>query len=108
MNEDDVPGGAESPTDDDREPAERSPIRAGRNFEDEFRLDADEAGRFLIDLGERLRSGEELTLETEEWELPFEYGTRVDLEIDYEGVEDPELEIELELRGKTEDAPAVE
>ncbi|WP_459191679.1 amphi-Trp domain-containing protein [Halosimplex sp. J119] len=88
---------------------ERTTIRQGRDFEQEYRLDASEAGEFLIRLGEQLRDDNELTITDEEWELPFAFGEPVELEIDYEGVGEPELEIELELPGRTdESAPGVE
>lgn len=84
-------------------------IRPGRDFEQEFRLDASEAGAFLVELGQQLQREDELTITTEEWELPFAFGEPVGLEIDFEGVGEPELEIELELPGRTdEDAPRVE
>jgi len=88
---------------------ERTTIRSGREFEQEYRLDASEAGSFLIDLGEQLRDGDELTISTDEWELPFAFGEPVEMEIDYDGVGDPELEIEIELPGRTDEtAPDVE
>ncbi|MBX0296451.1 amphi-Trp domain-containing protein [Haloarcula nitratireducens] len=88
---------------------ERTLIRSGREFEQEYRLDASEAGEFLIALGEQLRDGDELTVTTDEWELPFAFGEPVELELDFEGVGDPELEIELALPGRTdEEAPDVE
>jgi len=88
---------------------ERTVIRAGRDFEQEYRLDASEAGAFLIDLGEQLREGDELTIADDEWELPFAFGEPVGLEIDFDGVGEPELEIELELPGRTDEkAPDVE
>jgi amphi-Trp domain-containing protein len=90
------------------EDEERTVIREGREFEQEYRLSAAEAGEFLVGIGEQLQEGDELTIETEEWELPFSFGEPVELEIDFEGVGDPELEIEVELPGKTdEDAPGV-
>jgi len=97
--------------DDMKPPADtdRTTIRAGRNFEQTYRLDASEAGAFLIALGEQLQDGDELTLSDDEWELPFAFGEPVELEIDYEGMDDPELEIELELPGRTDEtAPRVE
>jgi amphi-Trp domain-containing protein len=108
MTEDATPETTESTDTDEPAAEDRSVIRAGRNFEEEFHLDAEEAGRFLVDLGEQLRSGDELTVETDEWELPFSFDEPVDVEIDFEGVGDPELEIEVELRGTTDDAPTVE
>ena len=95
----------ESTTDE----TERTVIRTGRDFEQEYRLDASETGEFLIELGEQLRDGDELTIGTDEWELPFAFGEPVELEIDFEGVGEPELEIELELPGRTDEtAPDVE
>lgn len=89
--------------------ADRATIRAGRDFEQQYRLDASEAGEFLIELGEQLRDGDELTIVGDEWELPFTFGEPVELEIDFDGVGEPELEIELELPGRTDEkAPSVE
>lgn len=88
---------------------DRTTIRAGRNFEQTYRLDASEAGKFLIALGEQLRDGDELTLSDDEWELPFAFGEPLELEVDFEGMDDPELEIELEIPGRTDEtAPHVE
>ncbi|GAB3685743.1 hypothetical protein GCM10028857_16730 [Salinarchaeum chitinilyticum] len=96
-------------TDTDPTEDERTTIRTGREFEQAYRLDAAEAGRFLVALGEQLQAGDELELSTDEWVLPFAFGSPVELEIDFEGVGEPELEIELELPGRTdEQAPAVE
>jgi amphi-Trp domain-containing protein len=98
---------AETEAEPDPEP-ERTLIRAGREFEQEYRLDASEAGEFLIRLGEQLRDGDEVTLLTDEWELPFAFGEPVELEIDFDGVGEPELEVELELPGRTdENAPEI-
>jgi len=98
----------EMPTEMESE-SEQTTIRTGRNFEECYRLDAAEAGEFLVDLGEQLQNGDELTLSTDEWELPFAFGEPVALEIDFEGMDEPELEIELELPGRTdESAPDVE
>lgn len=96
-------------TESEEHDEERTTISGGRAFERQYRLDADEAGRFLVDLGEQLQSGEELTISTDEWELPFAFGEPVNLEVDFDGVGDPELEIELELPGRPDErAPEVE
>ena len=98
-------------TDENRDDGEteRTTIRQGRAYEETFRLDAAEAGRFLVDVGEQLKEGDELTLTTDEWELPFAFGEPVCLEVDFDGVDDPELEIEVELPGRTDErAPGVE
>ncbi|MEZ3145339.1 amphi-Trp domain-containing protein [Halobaculum sp. MBLA0143] len=94
---------------EETESTERTVIRSGREFEREYRLSAAAAGEFLVDLGERLQSGDELTITDEEWELPFGFGEPVELEVDYDGVDDPELEIEVELPGRSDDTgPSVE
>lgn len=88
---------------------ERTEIRAGRDFEQEYRLDASEAGEFFIALGEQLRDDDELLIVEEEWELPFAFGEPVGLEVDFEGMGEPELEIELTLPGRTdEQAPDIQ
>ena len=84
---------------------ERTTIRSGRNFERTNRLDASEAGEFLIALGQQLRDGDELTISDDEWELPFAFGEPMELEVDFDGMDDPELEIP----GRTDEtAPTVE
>jgi len=103
---DDHTASADQSTPDD---TERTTIRAGRNFEQTYRLDASEAGEFLIALGEQLRDGDHVTLSDDEWELPFAFGEPLELEVDFEGMDDPELEIELEIPGRTDEtAPTVE
>lgn len=91
------------------EAEDRTVIRTGREFEQEYRLSAEEAGEFLIELGEQLRDGDELTIVDDEWELPFAFGEPVEMELDFDGVGEPELELEIELSGRSnEDAPSVE
>jgi len=105
----DTPNSTESETRPTAETeSERTTIRTGRKFEEEYRLDANEAGAFLIDLGEQLREGDDIRLVTDDWELPFAFGEPVELEIDFDGTGEPELEIELELPGHTDEtAPDV-
>ena len=96
------------PETDEEEP-DRTTIRSGRDFEREYRLTTDEAGEFLVGLGEQLRNDDELTIVDEEWELPFAFGEPAELEVDFEGVGDAELEIELTLAARAdEDAPDIE
>jgi len=100
----------EEPTDNDADESadEVTTISTGRNFEQEYRLDAAETGAFLVDLGEQLQRGDELTIADDEWELPFAFGEPVELEIDYDGMGEPELEIEVEIPGRTDQkAPEV-
>ena len=110
-------GPTEGADNDEKEPAEGADtddegptvIRAGRKFEQEYRLEPEEAGEFLVAVGERLRDGEALTIADDDWTLPFAFGGPVELEVEFDGVGEPELEIELELPGRTDEtAPRVE
>jgi amphi-Trp domain-containing protein len=88
---------------------ERTVIREGRDYEQIYRLSAAEAGEFLVALGEGLQSGGEVTITDEEWELPFAFGEPVTVELDYEGVDETELEVEVEIPGRPDEtAPGVE
>jgi amphi-Trp domain-containing protein len=74
----------------------------------DYRLSAAEAGEFLVDLGEQLQESDEVTVAGEEWELPFSFGEPVTVELDFEGVDDQELEVEVELPGRPDEtAPDV-
>lgn len=78
-------------------------------FEEEYYVDAETAGDFLVELGEQLRDGDEITLQGDDWELPFAFGEPVNLDVEFEGDDEPELEIEVELEGRTadDDAPSL-
>jgi amphi-Trp domain-containing protein len=101
--------GSDLDTQDEPDDDDLTLIREGRDFEQEYRLTAAEAGRFLVEVGEQLQEGDELTLTGDEWTLPFSFGEPVELEVDYEGYGERELEIELAIPGTTdENAPTVE
>lgn len=88
---------------------ERTVIRQGRDFEQEYRLTAADASEFLASLADQLADGEELTITDDEWELPFAFDEPIHLDVDYEGVGQPTLEIEVEIPGReVDDAPQVE
>ncbi|MFW5984005.1 MAG: amphi-Trp domain-containing protein [Halobacteria archaeon] len=77
----------------------------GGMFEEEFTVSAEEAGDFLVGLGEELREGDEVTVEGDGWKIPFEFGDTVEIEVEYDG-NDPELEFEVELEGRTKEDEA--
>ncbi len=72
-------------------------------FEEEYYVSAEDAGEFLIELGEQFSDGGSITLSGDDWELPFSFGEPVKLDIEFEGDGEPELEIEVELSGRVED-----
>jgi len=71
-------------------------------FEEEFYVSSDDAGEFLVELGEQLRDGDEVTVRGDGWEIPFAFGEPVEIEVQFQG-DDPELEFEIELEGGTPD-----
>lgn len=98
---------AEVPAPDEGEESEPTTITDGY-FEEEFDVDAEEAGEFLIGLGEQLRDDEEVLVTGEGWEIPFAFADEVELEVEFEGEDERELEIEVELEGRSDDdAPEV-
>lgn len=73
------------------------------DFEEEYFVSAADAGEFLIELGEQFTDEDEITITGDEWELPFQFGEPIKLDIEFEGDGEPELEIEVELSGRIED-----
>jgi len=69
----------------------------------EYALSAAEAGEFLVELGELLQAGEDVTLSGDGWELEFAYHDTVELEVEHVGGDDAELEIEIELSAASGD-----
>ena len=94
----------EIPEPNDRIDSEDPPVITEGVFEQEFYLDKEQAGAFLMDLGEQLQQDADLTLTTDDWKLPFEFREPVELEIEFTGYGDRELEIELELNGSRSDS----
>lgn len=72
-------------------------------FEEEYYISAEDAGAFLIELGEQFKDKDEITITGDDWKLPFAFGEPVELDIEFEGDGEPELEIEVELSGRVED-----
>lgn len=86
---------------------EKRVINSG-DMEHEVYLNKDQIAEFLISLGEQMKKGDEVTVGTDEWEIPFKFREPIELEIEYEGYGEKELEIELEFKGKREDkAPSI-
>lgn len=96
----------EIPTPEEQEPEMRT-ITSGY-FEEELYVDAKSLGAFLVELGEQLQQGEEITITGDGWEIPFTYAGPIELEIEFEGDGQPELEIEIEFDGLRNDkAPSL-
>lgn len=87
---------------EEKEESETKTITDGY-FEEEYHISAENAGEFLIELGEQFHDADEITITGDDWELPFAFGEPIELDIEFEGDGEPELEIEVELFGKFED-----
>ncbi|WP_299330637.1 amphi-Trp domain-containing protein [Haloplanus sp.] len=75
-------------------------------FEQEYEVSAAEAGEFLAELGEQLQSGDgDVTVSGDDWDLPFTYREPVELEFEFTGGHDSELEIEVELSTAGDESP---
>lgn len=86
---------------------EKRVVKEG-DLEHEVYLDSEDIADFLEGLTEQMREGDQVKIETEEWDLPFTFREPIELEIDFEGYGERELEIEIEMKGKREDkAPTV-
>lgn len=93
---------AEVPEPEDEAQQETNVVANGY-FEEEFYVDAASAGAFLVELGEQLQDGNEVTVSGDEWEIPFAFGEPVGIEVEFDGEYEPELEFEVELTGRSED-----
>ncbi|MFP4143156.1 MAG: amphi-Trp domain-containing protein [Thermoplasmata archaeon] len=82
-------------------------VREG-DLEHEVYLNKEQMADFLESMAKQLREGDTLTIETENWEIPFTFRDNIELEIDFEGYGERELEIELEFKGKRDQsAPTI-
>jgi amphi-Trp domain-containing protein len=93
---------AEVPEAEEEEEQQPNTITDGY-FEEEYYVDAESAGEFLIELGEQFKEADEITITGDDWELPFAFGEPIELDVEFEGDGEPELEIEVELKGRVED-----
>ncbi len=64
------------------------------DYTQEFYMDRKELSNFLKNLAEEVENGNEISISTEEWELPFKFNDRIEVEIEKEY---DELEIEIEF-----------
>ncbi|OKY77907.1 MAG: hypothetical protein BTN85_0384 [Candidatus Methanohalarchaeum thermophilum] len=65
------------------------------NFSQEIYIDREELAEFLSDLVEEIKKGNSINIKASDWEIPFKFRDKVELEIEHEG---DELEIEMEFK----------
>jgi len=66
-------------------------------FEREIHLSRAATAEFLRDLADQIETDTSLTLSSQEWEIPFEYREPVEVEVEFSGGRESELEVELEF-----------
>jgi amphi-Trp domain-containing protein len=66
-------------------------------FEREVRLSAADTATFLRQLADQIDAGNELTVSSDDWEIPFRFGDPIEVEVEFLGERKRELEIELEF-----------
>lgn len=76
--------------------AEQTTITDGF-FEREVQLSRDETSAFLRDLADQIDRESQLTVSTDEWEIPFEFAEPIEVEVEFTGGHQNELEIEVEF-----------
>jgi amphi-Trp domain-containing protein len=73
-------------------------------FEREVRLSAADTATFLRQLADQLESGNELSVSSDSWEIPFRFGEPIEVEVEFIGERTRELEIELEFEWDDDDS----
>ncbi len=66
-------------------------------FEREVHLSREATAGFLRNLADQIENDTTLTLSSQEWEIPFEYREPVEIEVEFAGGRESELEVELEF-----------
>jgi amphi-Trp domain-containing protein len=77
-------------------------------FEREVLLSADQTAAVLRDLADQLEAGGELTVSSDEWEIPFQFREPIEVEVEFIGDGSRELELELEFEWNDDDSLSVE
>ncbi|WP_254538198.1 amphi-Trp domain-containing protein [Halomarina litorea] len=77
-------------------------------FEREVHLSRTDTAAFLRELADQLDAGTELTVASDEWEVPFSFREPIEVEVEFVSHEEGELEIELEFTGGAADGLSVE
>ncbi len=77
-------------------------------FEREVLLSADQTAAVLRDLADQLEAGNELSVSSDEWEIPFQFREPIEVEVEFIGDGSRELEIELEFEWADDGSLSVE
>jgi len=66
-------------------------------FEREVYLSRESTASFLRELADQIEAGTELTVSSDDWQIPFEYREPVEIEVEFTSQREKELEIEVEF-----------
>lgn len=66
-------------------------------FEREVQLSQAETAAFLRDLADQIERESRLTISTSEWEIPFAFREPIEVEVEFTGGRQDELEVEVEF-----------
>lgn len=66
-------------------------------FEREVHLSRNSTANFLRELADQIEAGTELTVSSDDWQIPFEYREPVEIEVEFTSQREKELEIEIEF-----------
>jgi amphi-Trp domain-containing protein len=77
-------------------------------FEREVRLSRKATATFLRELADQVEEGNELTVSSDDWEIPFTFGEPIEVEVEFIGERKRELEIELEFEWDEDDHLSVQ
>ena len=70
-------------------------------FGREVYLGRAETARFLRELADQIEAGTDLTVSSDDWEIPFSYREPIEVEVEFTSHHGKELEIELEFEEST-------
>lgn len=66
-------------------------------FEREVHLSRESTATFLRELADQIDDGTELTISSDDWQIPFEYREPIEIEVEFTSQHEKELEIEIEF-----------
>lgn len=80
----------------DNETNEQTVVTDGY-FEREVRLSTSATATFLRNLADQIEDGNDLTVSSDDWKIPFSFREPIEVEVEFIGDGKRELEIELEF-----------
>jgi amphi-Trp domain-containing protein len=77
-------------------------------FEREVRLSAADTATLLREIAVQIEESNELTVSSDNWEIPFQFGEPIEVEVEFIGDGKRELELELEFEWADGDSLSVD